>query len=39
LVDKNGFYNNIGLKKTNGGALSIVCSYLDKENPSILDVD
>jgi hypothetical protein len=30
LVEKNGFYNNIGLKKTNGGAMSIVCSYLGK---------
>jgi len=38
LVEKNGFYNNIGLKKTNGGAVSIVCSYIDNKEPQPLDV-
>jgi hypothetical protein len=31
LVKNNTFSNNIGLKKTNGGAISVVCSLKDED--------
>ena len=30
LIRNNGFFKNIGLKKTNGGAVSILCSLLNE---------